>query len=233
MAIRLYMSALTLFFLFLAFRYRGLGLLEARRRLVRLIYLILDAHEHLHCLKADLELLAKIEKKDLRNAALNSKYERHRRKRSRSSCSFFAALVLHELGHYFAARIAGCLIKQAGFGWGPKLYGVRFSDVDCQLRCFRLAHTFRWIWSHFRRARCCNSCLCSAREWYEPGALCSYLGIAFRRAQSRTRDWQFSSVLSTGRLEKRHGDRRNMFGRPSPLVEWVLTLGGGAIALAV
>jgi len=26
---------------------------------------------------------------------------------------------------------------------------------------------------------------------------------------------------------------RRMFGRPSPLVEWILTLGGGAIALAV
>jgi Zn-dependent protease len=26
---------------------------------------------------------------------------------------------------------------------------------------------------------------------------------------------------------------RRMFGRPSPLVEWVFTLGGGAIALAV
>jgi hypothetical protein len=24
-----------------------------------------------------------------------------------------------------------------------------------------------------------------------------------------------------------------MFGRPSPLVEWVLTLGGGAIVLAI
>jgi hypothetical protein len=26
---------------------------------------------------------------------------------------------------------------------------------------------------------------------------------------------------------------RRMFGRPSPLVEWILTLGGGAIALSV
>jgi Zn-dependent protease len=26
---------------------------------------------------------------------------------------------------------------------------------------------------------------------------------------------------------------RRMFGRPSPLVEWILTLGGGAIALSM
>src|SRR4026209_2412764 len=48
--------------------------------------------------------------------------------------SFFAALVLHELGHYVAARMCAVPIKQAGFGWGPKLYGVRVSKVDCQLR---------------------------------------------------------------------------------------------------
>src|SRR6185369_17405532 len=48
--------------------------------------------------------------------------------------SFVLALVLHELGHYFAARICAVPIKQAGFGWGPKLYGVRVSEVDCQVR---------------------------------------------------------------------------------------------------
>ena len=48
--------------------------------------------------------------------------------------SFIAALVLHELGHYVAARLCGVPIKQAGFGWGPKLFGIRVSDVDCQLR---------------------------------------------------------------------------------------------------
>ena len=50
--------------------------------------------------------------------------------------SFFAALVLHELGHYFAARMCSVPIKQAGFGWGPKLFGVRMSEVDCHVRLF-------------------------------------------------------------------------------------------------
>src|SRR5688572_26586650 len=48
--------------------------------------------------------------------------------------SFCAALVLHELGHYFAARLCGVPIKQAGFGWGPKVYGVRAGTVDYHLR---------------------------------------------------------------------------------------------------
>ena len=48
--------------------------------------------------------------------------------------SFVAALVLHEFGHYVAARMCRVPIKQAGFGWGPKIYGVKVSTVDCQLR---------------------------------------------------------------------------------------------------
>ena len=50
------------------------------------------------------------------------------------AASFVAALVLHELGHFVAARLCNVPIKQAGFGWGPKLFGVRVSDVDYQLR---------------------------------------------------------------------------------------------------
>ena len=42
-----------------------------------------------------------------------------------ATVSFFASLVLHELGHYFAARICAVPVKQAGLGWGPKLFGVR------------------------------------------------------------------------------------------------------------
>src|ERR1051325_10049547 len=53
-----------------------------------------------------------------------------------ATVSFFTALVLHELGHYFAARMCGVPIKQAGLGWGPKLFGVKVSSVDCQLRLF-------------------------------------------------------------------------------------------------
>ena len=39
-----------------------------------------------------------------------------------ATLSFIATLVLHELGHYFAARLCAVPIKQAGLGWGPKLY---------------------------------------------------------------------------------------------------------------
>src|SRR4051812_44180733 len=46
----------------------------------------------------------------------------------------FTAIVLHEMGHFVAARVCSVPVKQAGLGWGPKIFGVRLSRVDCQVR---------------------------------------------------------------------------------------------------
>src|SRR6185369_11069890 len=50
-----------------------------------------------------------------------------------ATVSFFASLVLHELGHYIAARMCAVPVRQAGLGWGPKLIGVRLQQVDYQM----------------------------------------------------------------------------------------------------
>lgn len=63
MAIRLYLSALTFVFLLSAWFTRGVGVLEAIVVLSALVYLILDAREHLQLRKADLELMQKLEAK--------------------------------------------------------------------------------------------------------------------------------------------------------------------------
>jgi hypothetical protein len=62
-AIRLYLSALTLVFLLLAWFDRGVGVLEATVVVCAVVYLILDTREHLRLAKADLELLQRLEKK--------------------------------------------------------------------------------------------------------------------------------------------------------------------------
>ena len=63
MAIRLYLSALTLVFLLSAWLARGVGVLEAIVVMSALVYLILDAREYLQLVKADLELMQELEKK--------------------------------------------------------------------------------------------------------------------------------------------------------------------------
>ena len=49
--------------------------------------------------------------------------------------SLLAALVLHELGHFLAARIYRIPVTQVGFGWGPKLFNIRANSVEY---CFRM-----------------------------------------------------------------------------------------------
>ena len=148
--------------------------------------------------------------------------------------SFFAALVLHELGHYVAARLCGVPIKQVGLGWGPKIYGVRVSAVDYQLRLLPVGAYVQMDMIALQRRPLLqqlfvlgagigvNLVLC-ALAW---GSLFGTLNLAFALGNLiplyQLDGWKSGMVIV-----------RRMFGRPSPVAEWSLTLGGGAIALAV
>jgi membrane-associated protease RseP (regulator of RpoE activity) len=148
--------------------------------------------------------------------------------------SFFAALVLHELGHYFAARICDVPIKQAGLGWGPKLYGVRVSKVDCQLRLLPIGAYVQMDMVGLQRRPLVqqlfvlgagigvNLMLCVLTWGSLFGALNLALAIGNLIPLYQLDGWKSGMVIC-----------RRMFGRPSPLVEWMLTLGGGAIAVSV
>ena len=61
LAIRLYISALTLIFLFLVVAYRGLGLLEGVVITCAVVYLILDVRIELRSLKDEFRLLQELE----------------------------------------------------------------------------------------------------------------------------------------------------------------------------
>jgi membrane-associated protease RseP (regulator of RpoE activity) len=148
--------------------------------------------------------------------------------------SFFAALVLHEFGHYFAARMCAVPIKQAGIGWGPKLFGMRVSDVDCHVRLFPVGAYVQMDMVALQRRSlfqqlfvlgagvAVNLVLC-VLTW---GSIFSALNLALAIGNLiplyQLDGWKGAIVIV-----------RSIFGRKSPLVEWVLTLGGGAIGLAV
>jgi membrane-associated protease RseP (regulator of RpoE activity) len=148
--------------------------------------------------------------------------------------SFFAALVLHELGHYGAARFCGVPIKQAGFGWGPKILGVRLSQVDCQLRLLPVGAYVQMDIATLQRRPLLqqlfvlgagigvNLVLCVLTWGSLFGAFNLALAIGNLIPVYQLDGWKSGMVIV-----------RKMFGRPSPLVEWILTLGGGAIGLAV
>jgi hypothetical protein len=61
LVIRLYISALTLIFLFLVITHRGLGLLEGIVITCAVVYLILDVRTELQSLKLEFRLLQELE----------------------------------------------------------------------------------------------------------------------------------------------------------------------------
>ena len=148
--------------------------------------------------------------------------------------SFVVTLVLHELGHYVAARICGVPIKQAGFGWGPKIYGVKVSKVDCQLRLLPVGAYVQMDIGVLQRRPLLqqlfvlgagigvNLVLCAFTWGSLFGAFNLALAIGNLIPIYQLDGWKSGMVIC-----------RKIFGRPSPLVEWMMTLGGGAIALAV
>ena len=147
--------------------------------------------------------------------------------------SFIVALVLHELGHFFAARLCGVPIKQAGLGWGPKLCGVRVNNIDYQLRALPLGAFIRMDMIALQARPLfqqlfvlgagvgVNLLLC-VLTW---GTLFSTLNLALAIGNMvpfyQLDGWKSAMVIC-----------RRLFGR-NAFVEWGLTLGGGAIALSV
>lgn len=150
-----------------------------------------------------------------------------------SVVSFFAALVLHELGHFFAARVCGVPIKQAGLGWGPRLFGLRVGNVDCQVRMLPVGAYIQMDMVALQQRPLLQqlfvlgagigvNLMLAILTW---GSLFGALNLALAIGNVvpfyQLDGWKSGMVIC-----------RRMFGRPSPLVEWTLTLGGGSIALA-
>jgi len=151
-----------------------------------------------------------------------------------ATVSLFAALVLHELGHYFAARICSVPIKQLGLGWGPKLFRVRVSNVDCQVRALPVG---AYVQMDMSVLQCrplmqqlfvlgagigVNLLLCVLSWGSLFGAFNLALAIGNLIPLYQLDGWKSGMVIC-----------RRVFGRPSPLVEWMMTLGGGAIGLSI
>jgi hypothetical protein len=72
MAIRLYISALTLVFLFAVLANRGLGILEGVVVTCAVLYLILDVRSELQELKAELSMLKDLEQQVSKLLSLHS-----------------------------------------------------------------------------------------------------------------------------------------------------------------
>jgi regulator of sigma E protease len=146
--------------------------------------------------------------------------------------SFAGALVLHEMGHFLAARACHVQVTQAGFGWGPKLFGFRVNGVDYQLHALPLGAYIRMDMSGLQRrplfqqlfvllAGIGVNLILGAIAWGTFfGTLNLVLAVGNLFPLYQQDGWKSGMVIF-----------RRLFRRPSPLVEWSFTLSAGLTGL--
>ena len=150
------------------------------------------------------------------------------------SLSFACALVLHELGHFLAARACRVQVTQAGLGWGPKLFGVQLKGVDYQLRLLPLGAYIRMDMAGLQRrplfqqlfvllAGIAVNLILAAVTWGSFfGTLNLILAVGNLFPLYQQDGWKSGMVIF-----------RRVFKRASPLVEWSFTLSPGLAGLAL
>jgi membrane-associated protease RseP (regulator of RpoE activity) len=148
--------------------------------------------------------------------------------------SFAGALILHELGHFLAARACRVPVTQAGFGWGPKLFGFRVRKVDYQLRALPIGAYIRMDMSALQRRPILQQLLVllagvsvnfilSGLAWGTFfGTLNLVLAVGNLFPLYQQDGWKSGMVIF-----------RRVFNRPSPLVEWSFTLSAGVLGFIV
>jgi membrane-associated protease RseP (regulator of RpoE activity) len=145
--------------------------------------------------------------------------------------SFTFALLLHELGHLLAARVCRVPVTEAGFGWGPRLFGFRFKEVDYQLRALPIGAYVRMDMSSLQRRPLLqqlfvllagvtmNLILSGLACGTVFGMINLLLGVGNLFPLYQQDGWKSGMVFF-----------RRVFNRRSPLVEWSFTLSAGLVA---
>lgn len=148
--------------------------------------------------------------------------------------SLLVALVLHEIGHFLAARACKIRITEAGLGWGPLLFGARVQGVDYQLRLLPLGAYVRMDMNGLQRrplsqqlfvllAGIAVNFILAAIAWGSFfGALNLVLALGNLFPLYQQDGWKSGMVIF-----------RSVFGGPSPVIEWSFTISAGLVGLAL
>jgi membrane-associated protease RseP (regulator of RpoE activity) len=148
------------------------------------------------------------------------------------SLSFVLALVLHEMGHFLAARACRVQVTQAGLGWGPKVFGFNLKGVDYQLRLLPLGAFIRMDMAGLQKrplfqqlsvllAGIAVNLILAVVTWGSFfGTLNLVLALGNLLPLYQQDGWKSGMVIF-----------RRVFKRASPLVEWSFTLSPGLVGL--
>ena len=150
-----------------------------------------------------------------------------------SACTA-VAMVIHEMGHLYAARACGVTASELGIGLGPKLFGLRIGGVSFSLRALPLGSFVRLNGLELRGRPIAQQIfvhlagvavnLAAAAVFFGThlGWINLLLALANLLPIYQHDGWKCGVVLM-----------RALVGRPSRPVEWVFTFSGGVATLVI
>ena len=150
---------------------------------------------------------------------------------SYASC-FLTALVLHELGHFAAARACGVTITEFGVGWGGRFAGFRLGAVDYVLRAWPMGAYVRLNLRELQQRPLAQQVLVLLA-----GII---VNLVAATATSGTRFSAMNYLLAATNilpLYQQDGWKcgmvmlRGVMKRKSRLVEWTFTIAGSSLSL--
>jgi membrane-associated protease RseP (regulator of RpoE activity) len=148
--------------------------------------------------------------------------------------SFVLALLLHEIGHWLAARLCSVPVTEIGLGWGPIVYTFKFLNVDYRIRMLPLGAYVKMDMVLLQQRPLLqqlfvlgagivvNIVLSLVFAGSIFGALNLGLAIGNILPFYQHDGWKSGIVVF-----------RKLFGRPNAVVEWSFTLFGGLAGLAL
>jgi membrane-associated protease RseP (regulator of RpoE activity) len=147
---------------------------------------------------------------------------------------FVVALLIHEGAHSLAAYACRVSINEFGFGWGPKVFGVRVRNVEYIFRAFPLGAYVRFDLAELQNrklrqqvlvmmAGVIGNLIAALLPISPMFTLMNYLLAATNILPLYQQDgWKCGMLMLRG-----------IFKRKSAGVEWVFTIAGSVLSLVV
>lgn len=147
---------------------------------------------------------------------------------------FLAAILLHETGHFVAARACSVTVNEFGLGWGRKLLGFRINGVDYLIRILPMGAYVRLDLDELRRrplsqqvlvllAGIIVNLIAATLTSGTRFGLMNYLIAATNILPLYQQDgWKCGMVMLRGTFE-----------RKSSLAEWTFTIAGAGLSLTL
>jgi membrane-associated protease RseP (regulator of RpoE activity) len=147
---------------------------------------------------------------------------------------FAISLLIHELGHFVAARVCSVRVTEFGLGWGPKVFGFKMGEVEYKLHALPIGAYVRLDVAELQRRPLSQQVL----------VLLAGINVNLV-ASALTLGTSFSAMnlllAATNLLPLYQQDGwkcgmvmlRAILRRKSTVVEWTFTIAGSGLSLAL